>query len=405
MRRFKTIFRRAIATAGAVAALAVLAPPAQAQATALSQFTRTINAAISGHNTEHLTAVTPEQCAAACTDASRASWCRTFDYDKTTSQCDLSSKRASEVGGLKTDFPGNPYDHYALIAGEGIPNPIAGPQGRKHVLIIGIDGMRGDALFCNGCASTPSLAALAQGGAVHHNVLAGGPQSTLSGPGWTTQFTGYWAADHGVTDNSTSRVMLKPHVLDRLKTNWPTATVAVVADWPNLTGNLKPAQANFLVKNAHKNSQQATDTVKDWLSWTHAPTAIFYYLHNVDIHAASWDPLNAFYQGKIVGEDGQIGQVLTALTARPNFANEEWLIAVVSDHGGQLSTHGGQRAGDRDTILILNNTYGQSGKTTYCRGDLTGTPMLQVDALTPHVLNFLGLPNPTTGRKSAACGN
>jgi len=403
MSRSMSTFARTLAAAWSLAALTMTA--AQAQTSALSRFTRTVNAAIPGHNTERLTGQTPEQCAAACIDASRATWCRSIDYHKTLRQCDLSDKRASEVGGLKNDYAGHPYDHYALNADLGVPNPIGGPQGRKHVLIIGIDGLRGDALFCNGCAATPSLLALAQGGAYHRNVLAGGSQDTFSGPGWATLFTGYWAAEHGMPSNDLGKVLLRPHVLDRLKTQWLTATVAVVGDWENITRNLKPARADFVAANGAKNSQEATDAVKHWLSWRHAPTAIFYYLHNPDIHLPSYEPLNAFYQGKISGEDRQIGQVLTALKARPNFANEEWLVAVVSDHGGIGSGHGGQSAGERNTILILNNTYGQSGKTAYCKGDLTSTPMPQIDALTPHVLDFFKMSNPTAGRKSAACGS
>jgi len=371
---------------------------------ALKDFARTADAAISGHNTEHLNAVSPQDCAAACTASSRAAWCRSFDFFKTQQQCDLSDKRASDVGGLKTDYPGNPYDHYALVQGLGVPNPVTGPNGRKHVLVIGIDGLRGDALFCAGCVPTPALSALAASGAYHRNVLAGGSQETVSGPGWATLFTGYWADQHGVTSNDASLPLRKPHVFDRLKQRYPTATVAVVGDWFNITHNLKADGSDFVVMNAAKNSQQATDTVKGWLSWTNPPTAIFYYLHNVDIHAASYDPFNAFYQSKIAAEDAQIQQVLDALAARPTYAQEEWLIVVVSDHGGSGSGHGGQSAGERDAALILTNSYRNPTKPAYCQGDLTGTTLPQTGALTPHVLDFLGLPNDTAGAKHPACG-
>ncbi|SFP86630.1 Type I phosphodiesterase / nucleotide pyrophosphatase [Variovorax sp. OK605] len=284
-----------------------------------------------------------------------------------------------------------------------IPNPV---PGNKHVLLIGIDGLRGDAIQCQGCAQTPAMSALIAGGAFHGNVLAGGPlQDTVSGPGWSTVFTGFWADKHGVTSNNTSLSLNKPHVFDLIKQAWPTATTAVVADWENLTTNLRPKNANFVVRNGAKNSQQATNTVKEWLSWTNAPTAIFYYLHNVDSHAASYAPLNAFYQSKIVGEDQQIQQVLNALVARPNYANEEWLIVVTSDHGGLNSGHGGQSAGERDTLLIMNNNYRNPLKTSYCRGNLSGTTMLQADGATPHILDFLGRPNNTEGHKNPSCRN
>ncbi|MEC5385142.1 PAN domain-containing protein [Uliginosibacterium sp. H3] len=367
----------------------------------LKAFVRTPDAAISGYNNELLQAVTPADCAAACTASSRSSWCKSFDYYKTQQKCDLSDKRASDVGGLKTDYAGNPYDHYSLSAAGSVPNPV---PGKKHVLLIGVDGLRGDAVLCPACVATPALTALANGGAYHRNVLAGGTQQTVSGPGWASVFTGFWADQHGVTSNATDQPLQKPHVFDRIKQAWPTATLAVVGDWYNITHNLLPATTDFVVANAAKNSQQATDTVKTWLGWANPPTAIFYYLHNVDIHAASYDPANAFYRGKIAAEDAQIQQVLNALAARPTYASEDWLIIVTSDHGGLGSGHGGQSASERDTLLILNNTWQRSGKTPYCSGDLSAASLLQIDGTTPHILDFIGLANLTQGHKHAACG-
>lgn len=82
--------------------------------TTLELFQVTQEAAISGYNNESLRNVTPQQCAEACTSSSRASWCVSFDYIKTTKACDLSSKRASDVGGLKTNYTPGLLDHYSL---------------------------------------------------------------------------------------------------------------------------------------------------------------------------------------------------------------------------------------------------------------------------------------------------
>ncbi len=67
------------------------------------------NAAISGHNTKHLSNVSVQDCMEAC---DQELWCQSFDYYKGKNQCDLSKKTADEVGGLKTNYTGNPYDHY-----------------------------------------------------------------------------------------------------------------------------------------------------------------------------------------------------------------------------------------------------------------------------------------------------
>ncbi|XP_033114775.1 protein jagged-1-like [Anneissia japonica] len=72
------------------------------------------NAAIAGHNIIHLTDVSPEDCATRCNNEISFT-CRSFDYYKYTQKCDLSNKDKDMVGGLKTNYDGNPYDHYERL--------------------------------------------------------------------------------------------------------------------------------------------------------------------------------------------------------------------------------------------------------------------------------------------------
>jgi hypothetical protein len=78
----------------------------------LAQFTLTRNAAISGYNRKHLSNVSPADCARLCISET-SFFCKSFDYYKNLRQCDLSDKTAGEVGGLKTNYGGNPYNHYS----------------------------------------------------------------------------------------------------------------------------------------------------------------------------------------------------------------------------------------------------------------------------------------------------
>jgi len=71
----------------------------------------TANAAISGHNNKKVSGGL-DACKNAC-DNERGFVCKSFDYDKRNGTCDLSDKSATDVGGLKKDYAGNPYDHYA----------------------------------------------------------------------------------------------------------------------------------------------------------------------------------------------------------------------------------------------------------------------------------------------------
>lgn len=72
------------------------------------EYRKHLNAAISGHNVEYLTGVSVKNCVNAC---SSRSWCKSFDYYKNDAKCDLSNKNRRDVG-LKTNYNGNPYDHY-----------------------------------------------------------------------------------------------------------------------------------------------------------------------------------------------------------------------------------------------------------------------------------------------------
>jgi len=68
------------------------------------------NAAIQGWNRENLQGYGIEACKTMCDGYD---WCNSFDYYKSTGDCDLSDAPTST--GLKTDYAGNPYDHYRKL--------------------------------------------------------------------------------------------------------------------------------------------------------------------------------------------------------------------------------------------------------------------------------------------------
>jgi len=80
-----------------------------------ASFFHTPNTAISGHNRLQLTDVTVDDCKAECCVRD---WCKSFDYHNFEQSCDLSDHTAQEAGGLKTDYLGNPYDHYSIVSDE-----------------------------------------------------------------------------------------------------------------------------------------------------------------------------------------------------------------------------------------------------------------------------------------------
>lgn len=107
-------------------------------------------------------------------------------------------------------------------------------QSNKHVLIIGMDGTRPDALLK---AKTPTFDRLIREGAFTDdaNILGTRYQKndTISGPGWSSILTGVWADKHGVHDNSFKgkNYELFPHFFKRLKRQRPDAKTVSLVSW------------------------------------------------------------------------------------------------------------------------------------------------------------------------------
>ena len=113
---------------------------------------------------------------------------------------------------------------------------LAGAFDNRRVLLIGIDGVRSDAMQA---ADTPHMDALIAVGAVSYDAFAGGipgtatQQITSSGPGWSSILTGTWTNKHGVTSNSFSGDNYEdyPHFFRRVKEVNSAACTASIVQW------------------------------------------------------------------------------------------------------------------------------------------------------------------------------
>ncbi len=257
-----------------------------------------------------------------------------------------------------------------------------------RVLIIGMDGTRAEALDV---ASTPYLDLLRSVGTADMDALTG--DVSLSGPGWASMLTGVWCDKHRVIDNDVSwaqsRFDLYPHVFRRLHAQTPDASTLSVSHWAAINDEILCADEHGdSCENSGDVVTVATDAaVRDSVveALTNGdPQAIFLQFDDND-HAGHGDPASAdpggfcpfaggdlsegeeggvctalnynpHYVETIELTDGYIGDILTALYARPRFAAENWLILVSPDHGGGgavFNQHGFPVAQDRRTFLIM----------------------------------------------------
>ena len=254
-----------------------------------------------------------------------------------------------------------------LVWFAGIGAPCAAEEASpKRALLIGIDGLRFDALRV---AKTPHLDGLIDGGCYADNCLILGARyrksDTISGPGWSSILTGVWADKHGVHDNKFAGKKYEeyPHFFARLKQQHPDARTVSLVTW-------KPI-AQYIVSSANVNRAFEDDS-KDYARFDALAaaeavklmaepnlTCMFLYFGQVDVtgHEHGFHPNVAPYRAAIERVDGLVGQALTAMRARATYSQEDWLVVVTSDHGGKGTGHGG----GHEVPEILNSLLIVSG--------------------------------------------
>ena len=248
---------------------------------------------------------------------------------------------------------------------------------QKKSLLIGIDGL-GYGTRGLTVADTPWIDSLINGtfaggsynGAYTDVAYSGGEfggatqQPTVSGPGWSTMLTGVWANRHNVYNNSftSPNYAANPVYLGTLKVALPTLKTATFVNWDPIDTIILNSIATD--GNANNNLNFHGNYSNDNATAAGAVAAINNVAVNYDALFVSFDEVDgaghscgssgACYQTEIEQADALVGQLLTSLTNRPNFAAEDWQIIITSDHGHLAGGgHGGHSDLERNIPLII----------------------------------------------------
>jgi predicted AlkP superfamily pyrophosphatase or phosphodiesterase len=267
----------------------------------------------------------------------------------------------------------------------------------KHALVIGIDGLRVDALQQ---VSTPAMDALIADGTVTYDAFAGGvlgtvtEQGTWSGPGWSSILAGVWVDKHGVELNDFvgEQFDVYPHFFARVREREPDAYLSSFVTWGPINETiLASAEADEAFWPEESDSAlgdiEVTAAVVAHLA-AQTPDVVFVQLDEVDHqgHLAGHSPAVSEYADALETVDAQIGQMVNAVRARPTYDQESWLVVVTTDHGGTGIAglgHGAQSDDERTIFIIVSG-----GATS--RGQVV-SPGPGHTAVPPTVLRHLGL--------------
>ncbi|MBL0047528.1 MAG: alkaline phosphatase family protein [Bacteroidetes bacterium] len=244
-------------------------------------------------------------------------------------------------------------------------------QSRK-VLIIGIDGCRSDALQQ---ANAPHIDSLANAGLYSYDSWHLG--ITISGPSWSTIMTGTWWNKHGVKGNSyaNSNFNSYPYFTKRAKELKPNLHCVQIAEWGPLSTEVYNDGMDLKIQTDDGGDSTTAEALRQ-LNDSNLD-CLFAYYEAVDRagHATGFSPNNSNYISSIEYVDDQVGILMNKLKTRPHYAHEDWLVLLVTDHGGTGILHGGNSWSERHVWWIASGSAVESAQII--KGD-------------PGTYNFLG---------------
>ncbi len=224
----------------------------------------------------------------------------------------------------------------------------------KKAILIGLDGVRTD---CFLQARTPHIDALLPTSRYTWNAMS--EFKTISGPAWTTMLTGVHMEKHGVLDNDFKSRNLNYQTLFFLaKQSNPQMKAVAFSNWrPIIT---KIFETGVLDRRGSGSDKKMTRKI---ISSIRNNEGDLYFLQLDDCDGAGHKYRYAIdspkYLQAIEKLDKQVGKIIDVIKKRPK--EEDWLIIVVSDHGGDGKSHGAPTVGCLTVPLIISHK-GISGK-------------------------------------------
>lgn len=254
----------------------------------------------------------------------------------------------------------------------------------RKVLIIGVDGFRSNAMQEE---ITPFLFQLSQSPKVFFNSSHRTEDYTISGPNWSSILTGVHWCKHQVIDNSFTDNQLQefPHFFRYIQNADSSIRTASVVNWTPINEYLAFSIADYSPTESITDEmvyQQSVDLLQNQTPIS--PDILFLHFDNPDAagHGHGFSPEVAEYSNTLTQTDLYIEQLFSIIESKRS-NGEDWLIFIVSDHGGDGTGH----SDGQDNPCISNTVFfAQHPNLQFKPNQLTS----QVD-LTPSILDFMGI--------------
>ena len=234
------------------------------------------------------------------------------------------------------------------------------PVARK-VLVIGVDGAVGSEYKA---IAPPALVGMKAHSKYSWDALS--DASTTDAASWKTLMTGVSHTNHRIEDSSfiysqpvggdqhgaiTSYPSLFSYVISSARSNLRTS---LISPWATMVNSLVPEVEDKVVA--------ASDAaVKDSALLrirNEKSDVIFVHFNSVAVAGkeAGFSASATGYKEAVLKVDGYIGELMTALKARPGYKTaEQWLVIVTGTHGGSGKGYGGASPAETNVVSFYYN--------------------------------------------------
>ena len=235
----------------------------------------------------------------------------------------------------------------------------------QKLLIIGIDGVRGDVASIVSTEENSAFGRMQDEGAWTYSSTVG--PISISGPSWSSMLTGVWCDRHGVYDNGFDNHLLEsnPDLFEMVEQHDSSLKTASLVYWePIHTTIIGPNVAD--IQERFEEDEDLHSRAVEILRDDSSLDVLFVAYDDPDYagHRHGFSPDSEEYMDAVKLADQRASELLEVLDERISIG-EDWLVIITSDHGGggvYEHSHSPSTSTDRTTLMMVRGGDSISGE-------------------------------------------
>ncbi len=225
-------------------------------------------------------------------------------------------------------------------------------QTTPKVLVMTLDGMNANVWES---AYTPNIDMLIKNATYTYNGLTLGP--AYNATTWSSVLTGVWPEKHKVEDETYAGndFATYPHFFDYFEANG-IKTASITRDASIAT----QIPSDISYKATYSTDDQVIAEAAAYIKDNAGVGAFFVQIDQAlrTAETEGFDARRAEYLKAIQYYDEQVGDIIEAVTQRSGYANENWMIVLTTNHGGNTDgTYGGNTREETTPFIIFSGDY------------------------------------------------